>query len=55
MATISRESATVFVPHVLGIFALCELVVLLPGIALEVVQVFFAISIAVFYTEFQVG
>jgi hypothetical protein len=50
----SRESAAIFVPHVLGIFALNEFVVLLPGIGPEVVQIFFAISIAVVYAELQV-
>jgi hypothetical protein len=53
MATISRESAAIFIPHVLGIFALGKLVVLLPGIALEVVQILLAISVAKVDTEFQ--
>jgi hypothetical protein len=52
MATISRESTGIFVPHVLGVFALRVLVVLLPGIGLEVVEILFAISVAVVPTEF---
>jgi hypothetical protein len=54
MATISRESASVFVPHVLGIFTLCKFVVLLPGIGFEVVKILFAVSVTVVHTEFQV-
>jgi hypothetical protein len=51
--SISCESATVFKPHVLGIFALNVFVVLLPGIALEVVKIAFVETIAILYTKVQ--
>jgi hypothetical protein len=42
------------VPHVSGILALVPLVELLPGIALEVVEVAFIVAISVVLAKFQV-
>jgi hypothetical protein len=42
------------VPHVLGILALYMFVVLLPSIALEVVEISFVETIAIVLTEFQI-
>jgi hypothetical protein len=53
-STIASKTACVFVPHVFGIFALAELVELLPGIGLEVVEIFFSVAISIVPTELQV-
>jgi hypothetical protein len=42
------------VPHVSGILALVPFVELLPGIALEVVEVAFIVAISVVLAKFQV-
>jgi hypothetical protein len=51
LSTVSCKTSTVLFPHVLGVFALCKLVVLLPSIALEVVKVSFVVTIAVVFAE----
>jgi hypothetical protein len=53
LSNVAAQPASIFHPHVLGILALAELVVLLPGIGLEIIEILFTESIAVVLAELQ--
>jgi hypothetical protein len=52
MAAVSAESAGILFPHVLGILALAKLVILLPSVGFEVVDILLTESVAIVSTEF---
>ena len=52
MLSSARETFGIFFPHVLSIFAVDELVVLLPSVALEIVEIGWVIAVAVVSAKF---